>query len=50
MDIVHLPASEVRKGYTVDCCFVIVDRATGYVIAIPTTPKDLDVASWQTFF
>ena len=32
MDIVHLPTCEVRKGYTVDCGFVIFDRATGYVI------------------
>ena len=42
IDIVHLPAYEVRKGYTVDYCFVIVDRATGYDIAIPATLKGLD--------
>ena len=42
MDIVDLPTCEVRKGYTVDCCFVIVDRATGYVTAIPATLKGLD--------
>ena len=42
MDIVHLPTCEVRKGYTVDCWFVNVDRATGYVIAIPATLKGLD--------
>ena len=42
MDIVHLPTCEVRKGYTVDCCFVIVDRETGYVIAIPAALKGLD--------
>ena len=42
MDIVHLPTCEVRKGYTVDCCFVIVDRATGYLMAIPATLKGLD--------
>ena len=41
MDIVHLPTWEVHKGYTVDCCFVIIDRATGYVIAIPATLKGL---------
>ena len=41
MDIVHPPTCEVRKGYTVDCCFVIVDGATGYVLAIPTTLKGL---------
>ena len=39
MNIVHLPAFEVRKGYTVDCCFAIVDGATGYVIAISATLK-----------
>ena len=42
MDIVHLPACEVRKRYTVDWCFVIVDQATGYVIAVPATLKGLD--------
>ena len=26
MDIVHLQTCEGRKGYTVNCCFVIVDR------------------------
>ena len=41
MEIVHLPACEVRKRYTVDCCFVIVDRATGYAIAIPTALNGL---------
>ena len=25
MDIVHLLTCEVRRGYNVDCCFVIVD-------------------------
>ena len=42
MDIVHLRTCEVRKGYTVHCCFVIVDRATGYVIAIPAALQGLD--------
>ena len=42
VDIVHLPTCEVRKGYTVDCCFVLVDRATSYIIAIPTTLKGSD--------
>ena len=42
MDIVHLPMCEVRKGYTVHCCSVIVDRATGYIIVIPATLKGLE--------
>ena len=50
MDIVHLPTCEVRKGYTVDCCFVIVDRATGYVIAIPATLKGLDARKLAEIF
>ena len=50
MDIVHLPTCEVRKGYTVDCPFVIVDRATGYVIAIPATLKGLDARKLAELF
>ena len=42
MNIVHLPTCEVHKGYTADCCFVIVDRATRYVIAIHAALKGLD--------
>ena len=50
MDIVHLSTCEVRKGYTVDCCFVIVDRATGYVIAIPATLIGLDARKLAELF
>ena len=50
MDILHLPTCEVRKGYTVDCSFVIVDRATGYVIAIPITLKGLDARKLAELF
>ena len=50
MDIVHLPTCKVRKGYTVDCCFVIVDRATGYVIAIPATLRGLDARKLAELF
>ena len=50
LNIVHLPTSEVRKGYTVDCSFVISDRATGYVIAIPATLKGLDARKLVELF
>ena len=33
-----------------DCCFVIVDRATGYVIAIPATLKGLDARKLAELF
>ena len=42
MDNVHLPTCEVRKGYTVDYCFVIVERTTGYVRAITAALNGLD--------
>ena len=50
MDMVHLPTWELHKGYTVDFCFVIVDRATGYVIAIPTTLKGADARQLVELF
>ena len=32
-----------------DCCFVIVDRATGYVLAIPAALKGLDAQELAEF-
>ena len=50
MNLVNLPTCRVRKGYTVECCFVIVDRATGYIIAIPTTLNGLDARKLAELF
>ena len=32
------------------CCFIIVDRATGFVIAIPTNLKGLDACKLAGYF
>ena len=41
MDVVHLATCKVKKDYMVDACLVVVCRATGYIIVVPTTMQGL---------